>query len=343
MNDPRTNRLGNSQTLVSPIGLGMVGMAGFNNKVNYRQVEEAIDAAYQGGIRHFDAAPFYGYGKAEYYLGHALRELGIRDKVTLSTKAGRVLRPANRFTELKDRYSIGWVDPLPFFAEYDYSYDGIMRSFEGSQFRLGVDFIEILLMHDVGEAWHGDEADIYWRQLAGSGYKALEELRSNGLVSAVGLGVNDTDSVLRASSEFGFDCALIAGRYSLLNHGPLDGAFDELKRRGVGIIAAGVFNSGILATGTKAGTAMYDYQKVPPEILSRVQAIEAVAERHGVSLVAAAIEFVRKHPAVTEVLLGAQNADAVRQNIAAASAVAPAEFWAELKSEGIIPAKAPTA
>lgn len=336
------NPLGKSKAMVSPLGLGMVGMAGYNHRVTYREVEEAIDAAYKGGIKYFDAAPFYGYGKAEYYLGHAVRELGIRQHVTLSTKAGRILKPANRFQEVKGRYAIDWVEPLPFVAEYDYSYDGIMRSFEGSQFRLGQDFIDVLLMHDVGEAWHGEQAGIYWDQLRTSGYKALDELRSGGYVSAVGLGVNDTESVLRATSEFNFDCALIAGRYSLLNHAPLDGAFAELQKRNVSIIAAGVFNSGILATGTKANNLSYDYQRVPEDILERVRNIEEVCEQFGVSLVSAAIEFVKLHPAVSTVLLGAQNAVAVKENVSAAARSAPKEFWRELKSRGLIPRSAPT-
>jgi D-threo-aldose 1-dehydrogenase len=342
MSELRKNPLGQSAALVSPLGLGMVGMAGYNNHVTYRDVEQAIDAAFQGGIQYFDAAPFYGYGKAEYYLGHAIRELGIRKQVTLSTKAGRILKPANRFQEVKGRYAIDWVDPLPFVAEYDYSYGGIMHAFEGSQFRLGLDFIDVLLMHDVGEAWHGDQAEIYWKQLGDSGYKALDELRRGGYVHAVGLGVNDTDSVLRASSEFDFDCALIAGRYSLLNHAPLEGAFDELRKRKVSIIAAGVFNSGILATGSKAANLSYDYQKVPDDILQRVRQIEAVADRFGVALVSAAIEFVKLHPAVSTVLLGANNADAVRENVQAASQSAPKAFWQELKSRGLIPQNAPT-
>jgi len=342
MSDQRKTPLGKSRALVSPIGLGTVGMAGFNNHVNYRQFEEAIGVAFEGGIQHFDAAPFYGHGKAEYYLGHAIRELGIRQHVTLSTKAGRILKPANRFREVKGRYAIDWVEPLPFVAEYDYSYDGIMRSFEDSQFRLGQDFIDVLLLHDVGEAWHGDQAAIYWDQLNKSGgYRALDELRGGGYISAVGLGVNDTDSVLRASSEFDIDCALIAGRYSLLNHAPLDGAFEELQKRNVSVIAAGVFNSGILATGTKAGNLTYDYNTVPEDILTRVRSIEKVCDAFNVELVSAAIEFVKLHPAVSTVLLGAQNAEAVSTNLQAASRSAPKAFWEMLKVRGLIPEKAP--
>ncbi|RQS26860.1 MULTISPECIES: aldo/keto reductase [unclassified Burkholderia] len=339
----RSLPLGKTKTLVSQIGLGTGSMAGLGVKVDYRHFEEAIIAAYDGGIRHFDAAPFYGYGKAEYYLGHAVRELGIRDQVTLSTKAGRVLTPANRSKEIRGRYPINWIDPLPFYHRYDYSYDGIMRSFEGSQFRLGFDFIDILLLHDVGEAWHGDDAEIYWKQLAQSGYKALDELRNAGMVSAVGLGVNETEAVLRATSEFTFDCALIAGRYSLLNHEPLEGAFDELLQRNVSIIAAGIFNSGILATGTRSSTGLYDYASAPSDIVDKVRKIEEVCDQFDISILSAAVEFVKLHPAITMVLMGVQNADSVRENLAATADVAPKEFWLELKRRKLIPEAAPTA
>lgn len=342
MSDQRKTALGKTSARVSPLGLGTVGMAGFNNKIDYRGFEHAIDTAFQGGIQHLDCAPFYGYGKAEYYLGHAIRELGIRDKVTLSTKVGRVLKPANRASEVKGKYAIDWVDPLPFFPEVDYSYDGIMRSFEGSQFRLGQDFIDVLFIHDIGSAWHGDDADKYWRQLnEGGGYRALDELRSTGQIRAVGLGVNETESVLKASSEFQVDCALIAGRYSLLNHAPLEGDFDTLAKRNVSILGAGIFNSGILATGTKGDNLTFDYAKVPEDVFDTVKRIEAVCERYGVPLVSAAIQFVQRHPAVSSVLLGAHNADAVSENIRSANQSIPDDFWAALKENGLIPDHAP--
>lgn len=337
-----SHKLGRSDVRITSLGLGTVPLAGFRTKASYRDFEAVIDAAFDGGIRHFDCAPMYGFGKAEYYLGHALRELGIRDDVVVSTKVGRLLRPASRTQPKKTAYGIDWVDPLPFLDVYDYTYDGIMRSFEDSQQRLALDHIDVLLVHDVGRAWHGDDAGIYQEQLRDSGYKALEELRSGGAVSAVGLGVNETESVVQVAREFDIDCALIAGRYTLLNHEPLVSDFAELQRRNVSVIAGGVFNSGILATGTKGEEMTYDYQSVPADVVNRVVAIETVCSRHGVDLASAAVEFVGMHPAVASVVLGAQNVAQAKQNIRAAASRAPQEFWTELKQSGLLPESAPT-
>ncbi|WP_426007522.1 aldo/keto reductase [Paenarthrobacter sp. NyZ202] len=338
----KKNRLGTSNVEISSVGLGTVPLAGFKTKATYTGFQEVVGAAFESGIRHFDSAPMYGFGKAEAYLGMAIRELGIRAEVTVSTKVGRVLKPLSRVPRQSSVYDIDWVDPLPFSDTYDYTYDGIMRSFEDSQQRLGLDFIDVLLVHDVGRVWHGDKADIYTEQLRAGGYKALDELRSTGAVSAIGLGVNETDSVLMVAREFDLDCSLVAGRYTLLNHEPLASAFAELQERKVSVIAGGVFNSGILATGTRADGLTYDYQSVPEPVLAKVRSIEAVCDDYGVSLAAAAIEFVGMHPAVASVALGAQNVEQVEANVAAASSHAPQEFWNELKIQGIIPESAPT-
>ncbi|NKL21206.1 aldo/keto reductase [Rhizobium leguminosarum] len=335
-------KLGKSDVSVTSLGFGTVPLAGFKAKASYADFERVIKAAYDGGVRYFDCAPMYGFGKAEYYLGHALRELGIRNDVVVSTKVGRVLKAASKVKKLDTVYGIEWVDPLPFLDTYDYTYDGIMRSFEDSQTRLALDYIDVLLVHDLGVAWHRDQADVYWDQIRKSGYKALDELRSSGAVSALGLGVNETESVVTVAREFDIDCSLIAGRYTLLNHEPLVAAFDELKQRNVSVIAGGVFNSGILATGVKGRAVTYDYGAVPEAVVSKVRALETVCEKYGVPLGAAAIEFVLMHPAVATVVLGAQNVDEVRQNVAATSKSAPPEFWAELKQQGLLPENAPT-
>jgi D-threo-aldose 1-dehydrogenase len=324
------------------MGLGMVPLAGFKAKVSYSECENVIKSAFAGGIRYFDCAPMYGFGKAEYYLGHALRELGIRQDVVVSTKVGRVLKAASRTKKLGTVYGIDWVDPLPFLDTYDYTYEGFMRSFEDSQKRLALDHIDVLLVHDLGRAWHGDAADIYWKQIRDSGYKALDELRTSGAVSAVGLGVNETQSVVTVAREIDIDCAMIAGRYSLLNHAPLESDFAELMRRGVSVIAAGVFNSGILATGVKGREVTYDYQAVPESIIKKVQALEAVCDKHGVALASAAIEFVSMHPAVATVVLGAKSVEEVEKNLASMATPAQREFWTELKQEGLLPENAPT-
>lgn len=335
-------RLGRTDVEVTRIGLGTVPLSGFGAATSYDVFEETVEAAFAAGIRHFDCAPMYGLGKSEHFLGHALRTLGLRDKVVLSTKVGRILRPASKVEKVDSVYGIEWAESLPFRDVYDYTYDGIMRAFEDSQQRLGLDFIDVLLVHDVGRAWHGDKSEFYWDQLRAGGYRALDQLRSEGSVKAIGLGVNETESVLGVSSEFELDCSLIAGRYSLLNHAPMRDAFPELQRRNVSIIAAGVFNSGILAVGTKGTGATYDYQSAPAELIERVRRIEAVCDRHGVSLPAAAIQFVSAHPAVASTLLGARNGGEVEANMRAVAHPAPASFWADLKAEGAIPEDAPT-
>ncbi|WP_075293059.1 aldo/keto reductase [Pararhizobium arenae] len=341
MSKLETRKLGNSPVEVTSLGLGTVPLSGFNAGVSYSEFEATIMAGFESGIRYFDCAPMYGFGKSEHFLGHALRVNGIRDSVVVSTKVGRVLKPASRTEKLDTVYGIDWIDPLPFLDTYDYTYDGIMRSFEDSQHRLGLDYIDVLLVHDVGRAWHGDQSEFYWNQLRKSGYRALDELRSSKAVSAIGLGVNETDSVVGVAREFAIDCALIAGRYTLLNHEPLTSAFDELISRNVSVIAGGIFNSGILATGASAASATYDYGKVPPQVIERVKKIEEVCAKFGVSLPAAAMRFVYAHPAVATLLMGAKSSGEVSSNVTSMAEPVPQAFWAELKSRELLPASAP--
>lgn len=338
-NDMR--QLGNSKVMVGPMGLGTVPMAGFGVSVPYDSFERVVLAAYGAGIRHFDTAPMYGLGKAEHHLGHALNCLGIRDQVVVSTKVARVLKPASRTPAMKTVYGIEWVDSFPFRDTYDYTYDGVMRSFEDSQQRLALDYIDVLLVHDVGRAWHGDESEFYWNQLRESGYRALDELKSGGAIGAVGLGVNETESVVAVADEFPIDCALIAGRYTLLNHKPLQGDFDALKKKGVSVIAGGVYNSGVLAQGSAAASATFDYGRAGDDVLGKVRGIEAVCTRHGVKLAAAACQFVAAHPAVTTLCLGAKTIEEVLANTRAIEEKIAPDFWADLKSVGLIPADAP--
>ena len=227
--------------------------------------------------------------------------------------------------------------------EYDYSYDGIMRAFEDSQQRMGLDGVDILFLHDVSGEWHRAAYPTYLGQLRSSGYKACEELRSSGAVKAVGLGVNETASVLQVAAEFRLDTSMVAGRYTLLNHAPLEDFFPEMQRSGIGIIAAGVYNSGILAEGSKGNalTRTYDCQPAPASVVARVEKLEEVCAAHGVSLKTAAVQFVYAHPAVTSVTLGALAADHVVQNVATIAEKIPAAFWQDLKSQGLIPAQAP--
>lgn len=338
-----SRKLGKTAVELTSLGLGTSPLGGCGLDVSFDTFEAVVLKAYELGVRYFDAAPLYGLGKSEHYLGHVLRTHHLRDKVVLSTKAGRVLRPASRSKRAESLYGINWVDALPFVDEYDYSYDGIMRSFEDSQQRMGVDGIDILFLHDVSGVWHREEYPRYLDQLRSSGFKACDELRSSGAVKAIGLGVNETASVLEVAQEFDLDCSLVAGRYTLLNHEPLHEFFPEMLRRNIAIIAGGVYNSGILAEGSKgdAITRTYDYQMAPEAIVRRVEALEAVCARHGVDLPTVATQFVYAHPAVTSVVQGALTVQHVEHNVAAISRPVPAALWDELKDAGLIPADAP--
>jgi len=331
-------RLGSSKVEVTRLGFGTVPLSGFGEPANYEKFDRLVTDAYSKGIRYFDCAPMYGFGTAEHFLGHALRTHNIREQVIVSTKAGRILKPVSRAKKIETVYGIEWQNCLPFLDEYDYTYDGIMRSFEDSQQRLGLDHLDILFVPDVGTAWHGDQSEFYWNQLRESGYKALNYLRSSGAVDAIGLGVNETASVVGVSKEFKLDCSMIAGRYTLLNHAPLEGDFAELERRNVSVIAAGVFNSGVLAGGS---VATYDYQTPPAAIVERVKALSSVCKDFGVQLSTVALRFVYEHPAVASVVQGARSEAEIAQNVDAAFAEVPGELWAELKRQGLIPSSAP--
>jgi len=338
-------KIGNTGVELTSLGLGTSPLGGLGIDVSFQQFESVVLKAYELGVRYFDTAPLYGLGKSEHSLGHILRVNGLIDKVQLSTKAGRILKQERRAKRAESLYAINWVNSLPYVDEYDYSYDGIMRAFEDSQQRLGVDGVDILFLHDVSSEWHRDDYDRYLGQLRESGYRACDELRSSGAVKAIGLGVNETASVLQVASEFDLDCSMVAGRYTLLNHQPLYDFFPEVQRRGISIIAGGIYNSGVLAEGSKGDAAVrtYDCVAAPPEILARVEKLEAVCAEFGVSLPTAATQFVYNHPAVTAVVQGALSPKHVESNVAAISEKIPPAFWTALKDRGLIPAESITA
>lgn len=336
-----TRTLGKSGVSVSAIGLGTVPLAGFGADIGYEQAERTLRSAYEQGVRYFDCAPMYGLGKAEHYLGHFIRTQGIRPEITLSTKVGRLLKPRSRARKGEVIFGIDWAGALPFFEEFDYSYDGILRSFEDSQQRLGIDLIDVVLVHDIGRLAHGDNNARYWRQLLDGGFRALDELRSSGQVRAVGIGVNETEAVLEMADEFDIDCCLLAGRYTLLNQQPLATFFPECARRNIAVIGAGVFNSGVLAGGSRAANKTYDYQSAPADVIAKVAAIERVCDSYGVALPQAAVQFAYAHPAVSCLVLGAKDVSEVTQNVAAMTAPIPAAFWETLREQGLVAADAP--
>ena len=329
-------RVGRGSLEVSGLSLGTAPLGGLYRDLSDEEAHATIAAAWDAGVRYFDTAPHYGNTKAEHRLGHALRHYPREDYV-LSTKVGRRFVP--RTTPFDDRE--GWQNPLPFEAVYDYTHDGILRSFEDSQQRLGIVDIDILLVHDIGRATHGDQHSHYWRQLTeGGGFRALDTLRSSGAIKAVGVGVNEGAVILDAMAEFDIDCALLAGRYTLLEQTTLGDLLPACEKRGVSILLGGAFNSGILARGVE-GDLKFNYGEAPPEVIGRVARLEAVCRAHGVPLAAAALQFPYAHPAVATVLTGARSADELRENAASFEQPIPADLWSALRDKGLLDSRAP--
>jgi len=313
------------------MGLGCAQMGNLYRVTTYGEALGAFEASWAAGIRYFDTAPFYGFTRSERRLGTMLTDRPRGDYV-VSTKVGRVMTPDPTVGEEED----GYVEPLPFRPVYDYSHDGVMRSFEASQQRLGILSPDILYVHDIGRVTHGDRHEHYWRQLTtGGGFAALARLREQGCVKAIGLGVNEWQVVADALDAADLDVCMLAGRYTLLEQGSL--AFmDKCAARGVGIVIAGAFNSGILA-----GRTTFNYAAAPPEIVARVAALRLACEDEGVELEAAALQFPLAHPAALTVVSGARTAAQIEANVAWSEAAIPAAFWGRLKERGLIAEDAP--
>lgn len=317
---------------VTALGLGCAAFGGLYRDAPLADARAALQAAWDRGIRYFDAAPMYGLGRAEHILGDFLRDAASpASEAVVSTKAGRLMvspRPGRSANAApKNPFDSGWVNGLNFVEVFDYSYDGIMRSFDDSQQRLGRPEIDLIFLHDIGRVTHGDRNDAHWQDLKSGGFRALAELRSGGVIKGFGLGVNETAVIEAAMEEADLDCCLLAGRYTLLDR---DGAdlLDKAARRGVAIVAGGVFNSGILA----GGDAKFNYVDAPPEIVKRIQRLQAICARHGVPLGTAAIQFPMRHPGVTSVLVGARTARTITTSADWFETRVPDALWAEIES-----------
>jgi D-threo-aldose 1-dehydrogenase len=234
----------------------------------------------------------------------------------------------------------GYVGGFPHALRFDYSYDGAMRSIEQSLLRLGLDRIDILLIHDVNRKNHGTETEARFREAMDGAYVALDRLRAAGAVGAIGVGLNEAEMCVRFAKAGDFDAMLLAGRYSLLEQPALREFLPLAEAKGIGVMLGGVFNSGILATGPVAG-ATYNYEPAPPAILDRVARIERVCRAHGVALPDAALHFALAHPAVATIVLGATSPHEVARNLAGLQTPPPAALWADLKAEGLLDPAAP--
>jgi D-threo-aldose 1-dehydrogenase len=326
-------RIGRTGLHVTSLGLGTATMGGSRVAMTHDARLQLVDAAWHAGVRYIDTAPFYGVGAAERATGDAMRDKP-RDEWVLSTKVGRLLRPRQGGGGATD----GRLAPLPFEVQYDYSYDGIMRSIEDSYQRLGLAKIDILFVHDIGEYQHGKEANAaHMKVLRDSGYRALQELKRTSVISAFGLGVNEKQVLLDVLGWGEWDVFLLAGRYTLLEQGPMDDLLPMCVTHGTSIVVGGPLNSGILA-----GRDTWNYAAAPADIVTRVDAIRAVCDAHRVPLPAAALQFPLAHPAVAAIIPGPRSAEEFQQNLELIRQPIPAALWAELRDRQLLHPEAPT-
>ncbi|QKY12091.1 aldo/keto reductase [Janthinobacterium lividum] len=320
---------------VTAFAFGTAPIGNIFQPITEPEATQMISTAWEAGVRFFDTAPMYGHGLAELRTGHNLRAKNREDFV-LASKVGRVLKPAPRAS-----IDFGpWVDAAPFSSHFDYSYDGTLRAFDDSLQRLALERMDICFIHDIDVYTHGADQPRVFEEAMDGCWRALERLRAEGLVKAIGVGVNEWEVCHAALKRHDFDCFLLAGRYTLLEQTALDEFLPLCQERGASVVVGGGFNSGILATGATQG-AKYNYAPAPAAILERVARIEVVCREFHVPLPAAALQFVVAHPAIVSFTAGTRTVEQLRQNLAWFSAPIPSAFWAALKHQGLLREDAP--
>lgn len=332
------DRLGNGGLTFTEIGVGTAPLGNLYKAISDAEADAILAIAWDAGVRYFDTAPLYGFGLSETRLNRFLRDKP-RDEYVLSSKVGRLLHACPP----DQRDGIGkWFDVPSRREEYDYSYDGVMRSVEFSLERLGVHRLDMLFVHDLDLANHKTQeaVDHHIDVLMNSGYHALIKLRDEGTITAFGAGVNNWEPCQTMAERGDFDLFLLAGRYTLLEQGALETFLPLAQKRGIGIIMGGAYNSGILATGPRDG-AYYNYDPAPQNILDPVRRIEAICSDHGVRMIDAAFQFPLLHPCTLSVVPGGQAVAEMHSNLAAAQAIIPQALWADLKDLGLMRADAP--
>lgn len=315
---------------MSPLALGTAPLGNLYAEVPDEQAYETVRTAVQAGLTYVDTAPHYGLGIAERRVGEVLGGLppGTRDDLVISTKVGRLLRPPrpDRPAAQPEQF----VGVPPYARVWDFSRDGVRRSIEESLERMAVDRVDIAYLHD---------PDHHELEAFGTGYPALAELRDEGVVGAIGAGMNQAEMLTRFVRETDVDAVLCAGRYTLLDQTALRDLLPACVERGTSVVIGGVYNSGLLAD-LRPG-APYDYAAAPPEVVEHARRLARVCGRHGVPLRAAALRFAAAHPAVATVLVGARSPEEVEDNVAMAGYDVPGTLWEELRAEGLLPADAP--
>lgn len=336
------DRIGNGGLTFTELGMGTAPLGNLYRAISDDDAYATLQTAWDGGVRYYDTAPLYGLGLSETRLNRFLRDKP-RDDYVLSTKVGRLLRPT--MPEKRDGQD-KWFDVPARNEEFDFTYDGLMRSLEFSFERLGQYRTDILFCHDLDVFNMGSQerVDHHLAQLMDEktgGYNALLKMRDEGVIKAFGAGVNVWETCQWLTERGDFDMFLLAGRYTLLEQTAQDSFLPLCIERGIGIVLGGPYNSGILATGPVDG-AFYNYDPAPAEILNRVGKIEAVCRAHGVKLMDAAFQFPLLHPQVVSVIPGGQGVNEATTNLAAEQAVIPDQLWQDLKSQGLMREDVPT-
>src|SRR5258706_5667069 len=334
----RTRPLGASGLALTEVGYGGAAVGNLYVPYDDASARRSITAAIDAGIRYFDTAPSYGFGLSERRIGDAVRG---RSDIVLSTKIGRLLRPDGSVTD--DRERQGFRSSMPFTPVFDYTRDGIMRSFEASLQRLGLARVSMLYVHDIGTLTHGKDDAVHFDALTrGGGLSALEDLRAAGAIDGFGVGVNEVAACERVMDIVVLDAILLAGRYTLLDQSALTALLPTCARTGTAVVIGGPYNSGILANGVSGpGTHRFDYGDAPAEIVARVPAIEMACVRHGVPLAAAALQFPLAPPAVASVIPGLASPEQVAETLRLYHWPIPSSLWDELREAGLIAADAP--
>ncbi len=333
------DRLGNGGLDFTELGFGSAPLGNLYRAITDAEADAILDLAWDSGVRYYDTAPLYGLGLSETRLNRFLRDKP-RDDYVLSTKVGRILRPVPE----DERDGIGKWFEVPARSElYDYTYDGVMRSIDHSFARLGVSRIDMLFAHDldIPNMKTPENLQSKLEELMDGGYRALSELRDQGVIEAFGAGVNQWQPCQWLTERGDFDMFLLAGRYTLLEQEALETFLPMAEARGIGIVLGGPYNSGILATGPVEG-AWYDYEPAGDAVKAKVTRIEGLCRDHGVRLVDAAFRFPLLHPSVVSVIPGGQGVAEMEGNARAVAAEIPAGLWADLKAAGLMRTDAPT-
>jgi D-threo-aldose 1-dehydrogenase len=329
-------KLGKTDIKLTPLGFGGAPMGDLFERLKEEDCYNTLKKSYENGINIYDTSPFYGYGLSEHRLGNFLKSIN-REDFYISTKVGRYLSPDKEENIDRGIFKGG----LQFKPTLDYTYDGVMRSFEQSFLRLGLSSIDICLIHDVDRFTHGDDVDKFFKIAMDGAYKALRKLKDQELIKAIGIGVNEAEMCTKFAESGDFDCMVMAGRYTLLEQGAIDSFFPIAEKQNIGIILAGVFNSGILVKGVDENST-YDYGKIPENIKKKYFEIDKICQEFNIPIAAAALQFCNANDLISTMIIGMDRPIHVQQNLDFLDFKIEKEFWEKLKKNNLIDERSPT-